>query len=494
MPRSLPRPERPSFPSLLLPLASAALLALAGGALRAQAPERVVVVGTVYDSLARAPLGGALVQLVEAADVAGGRSYVTIADSAGAFRLDSVAPGRYLIGFFHPRLDSLGLIVGARAIDRPDRRAAARLALAVPSPATVVGQLCPDGARRDSTGLLLGQVRDADSEQPVPGATVWASWFTVAFERGRGLRTDRLVSRVQTDETGHYVVCGVSPDLEVAVQAAVGGDTTQAVTATVPRGGVGVQPLYVGHGELVLLPPDSGATPAGDGVLAVRRGQARLAGTVHDQRGHAVRGAHVVALGTGLEATTDSAGGYVLSQLPSGSQEVEARAVGFAPQRTTIVLSARRPARADFDMREIAVVLREVRVQARRIYSRAVEQFAERRRRGAAGYFLDEGQLAKRNALRLSELLRNVPGVMLMPSRNGPGSIAVFSGTHSVSRACLPVIYFDHVRLRQEDTPLDLLATPEQVVAIEVYPRDAFAPPEFHGDGCGSIVVWTKAY
>src|SRR5213076_2454787 len=72
--------------------------------------------GLVYDSVAALPLAGAHVEIVNAND----RSRIlfrTTSDSLGRFVLDSVARGRYIAGFIHPMLDSLGLAIAQRLLD-----------------------------------------------------------------------------------------------------------------------------------------------------------------------------------------------------------------------------------------------------------------------------------------------------------------------------------------------------------------------------------------
>ena len=93
------------------------------------------------------------VQLVPAATpwVAG---RMTKSDSLGRFRVDSVPPGRYLFGFQHPRLDSLGLDGVTRTIDLDKAVRVIRADLAVPSGRTFVSSLC--GPNSDSTGAVHG--------------------------------------------------------------------------------------------------------------------------------------------------------------------------------------------------------------------------------------------------------------------------------------------------------------------------------------------------
>src|SRR5438477_2675538 len=87
--------------------------------------------GLVFDSVAALPLAGAHVELVNADD----RSRIlfsTTSDSLGRFVLDSVARGRYIAGFLHPMLDSLGLAIAQRVLTVA-AEGELRLDLAVPS-------------------------------------------------------------------------------------------------------------------------------------------------------------------------------------------------------------------------------------------------------------------------------------------------------------------------------------------------------------------------
>src|SRR6059058_3965342 len=71
-------------------------------------PTVPTVHGVTYDSVARAPLAGARVQLVSADDPAR-FSRTAVSDSLGRYALADVPVGRYTLGFFHPLLDSIGV-------------------------------------------------------------------------------------------------------------------------------------------------------------------------------------------------------------------------------------------------------------------------------------------------------------------------------------------------------------------------------------------------
>ena len=138
-------------------------LLLAPYAIRAQtsapAPAPTTrVYGLVFDSLAMRPLTGALVQLVVATDPSQVRTVT--ADERGAFAFDDIPKGAYLLGFFHPRLDSLALDT---PLLRVDVRApcALRASLGIPSSSTMVARNCGPNAAKDSLGLFQGRVRQA---------------------------------------------------------------------------------------------------------------------------------------------------------------------------------------------------------------------------------------------------------------------------------------------------------------------------------------------
>ena len=105
--------------------------------------------GFVRDSLAGKPLVGAVIQLVPSATPwAVGRSVKS--DSIGRFAIDSVAPGQYLFGFQHARLDSLGLDAVSKTLQVDKAIRFLRADLALPSGRTFVTMLC--GPRSDSSG------------------------------------------------------------------------------------------------------------------------------------------------------------------------------------------------------------------------------------------------------------------------------------------------------------------------------------------------------
>jgi hypothetical protein len=59
--------------------------------------------------------------------------------------------------------------------------------------------------------------------------------------------------------------------------------------------------------------------------------------------------------------------------------------------------------------------------------------------------------------------------------------------------SCLAVMYVD--RVKQPDHSILLTLRPEDVAAVEVYPRRTIVPVEFQTSfmPCGAVIIWTKA-
>src|SRR6185295_7772412 len=128
-----------------------------------------VLSGTVFDSAAGIPLGGAVVQLVrlDRAD-APVSSSATLANDRGRYRIAGVAPGHYLIGFQHEALRAFRIEAPARRVDVPASTTAADsnvvVDLAMPSAADLRASLC--GPNEQVGGLIAGRVEDGRTGAP----------------------------------------------------------------------------------------------------------------------------------------------------------------------------------------------------------------------------------------------------------------------------------------------------------------------------------------
>lgn len=110
------------------------------------------------------------------------------------------------------------------------------------------------------------------------------------------------------------------------------------------------------------------------------------------------------------------------------------------------------------------------------------------------GHFLDSSDLQKRPSTRVSDLLRDIPGVHIEGAGGRSQSITMRTVTNIYQRMCEPAIYLDGIMLRLDrGESIDFLVTARAVAAIEVYPA-VNKPAEFGhmlDDPCGAVVLWT---
>ena len=453
-------------------------------------PPGATVSGTVRDSVARVPLAGAWVQLV-AADGQGGGARAVVSDSTGRFAIDNVPDGRYLLGYFHPMLDSLGVEPALRDV-LVQRGGAVRADLATPSPAQLRAAICGGRAGRDarSGGVLVGVVRDAHGRAPVAGATVTGEWLEISFLPG-GLidrRRPRLV--VTTEQNGWFALCNVPSGGTMFLGASRGDVDTDLIELQVPAEGFLRRELFLGTSRTVFV----GDTTTRTDTLALppRRlliGDGRLQGTVVTVVGDRPLPGAMLRISEGAVGRADERGAWTIGNAAAGTRTLEVRAVGFYPVRRPVdVIDGALPARVALST--FQAVLDTVKIMATRTEDRQLSGFAERSRTGL-GRYLTAADLERRGVIETSDVFKNLPGVRMDADSTGEQRITMRS---AFGGYCAPSFYVDglHMFTLSADE-LDTIVRAKNVRAIEVY-TDGTVPPQFQQalSGCGAIVIWTK--
>jgi len=444
-------------------------LLLPAASLRAQ----TTVVGTITDSLGHHPLAGALVQL------AGTGSFVrsTTSDSLGAYRIVDVPPGTYLVGFFHPTLDSLGVDLSPKQVTVVPG-ADQRIDLGIPPSQRIAAQLCRNTKDRDSTGLLIGHLRDAETRQPRKGS-VTVLWMELTIGQG-GVRRNREQVPIKTDDLGWFAMCGLPSDAPLQASAQAGDEESGFVELQLPAGGLLVRDFLVSRADsLVPVYDDSSAVKGVLPLPMLRRGSARVSGVVHNDKGKPVANAQVSVPGTGVDGRTEETGTFRLGGLPSGTQTVEVRAIGFEPKRVAVDLTREHLTTVDVVLDRPVQTLGAVT-----IYGKGNSAMAEFQRRLKAGWghILTPADIARRNAFQASDLFLMIPGVRVARGRGFSNTILV--------RGCRPTVYLNGMRMDDDAaSDIDMLVTPSELTAVEVYTA-ANRPAEFFGNNCGSVVLW----
>jgi outer membrane cobalamin receptor len=169
---------------------------------------------------------------------------------------------------------------------------------------------------------------------------------------------------------------------------------------------------------------------------------------------------------------------------------LEARAVGFQPQRVVVDILDSAEVQTAVSLPVVAPVVDTVKVRADR-WSQQQAAFEQRRKMGF-GYFLDENAIERRNARYTSDLLRSTPGVSIAPGMNGRDQV-LMRGTGG-SGQCVPTLFVDGMKTPVTNGVIDDVVRPVDVRAVEVYTGTGSVPLEFQGNsGCGSVVIWTGA-
>lgn len=433
-----------------------------GGPAMAQAVRDTLgrVGGVIFDSVAMRPAAGALVQLVPR-EVTSGATYSTTADARGRFELGGLAAGSYLIGFYFFGTDTLNIQlppieVTVRAGERT------RADLAVPPPRRIVAAIC-SASGADSIGAIVGFLRDARNDLPLDSGVVTAAWSVISIGAG-GLRFEPGKAEARVSQGGSFVLCGVDAGGEVVLVAASGADTSGAIIVRIPDHGLLRRDVSVG------------------GTVNVR-------GVVLTDVGRPAPNAEVLLAGRERPVLTDSAGVFRVVGARAGTQTLEARALGYVPERRAVTLAGGRDTSLQIRLTSLKKLLDTIQVVAERVYWADRSGFRQRQRSGNGRYF-DREAIRKRNPFDIYSLLQTIPGIQI--SRSGVDEYLTMRG--GIGR-CTPSLYVDGVML-----PTDLLAdlrflVPiEQIGALEVYSSSAGLPAQFANmNRCGAIVVWTLA-
>ena len=450
----------------------------------ANLPAQGRITGTVFDSLiTRAPLRGSVVTLV-----ATGR--YAVADDRGRFAFDSVLPGRYSIGFMHPVLDSLDVYVPPIAVELPNSGRVS-VALATPSPAALYSTLCP-GPHEEDTGVLVGRVRDVESETPLADAAVGTSWTEILFTAG-GREDRRRGLLARTDREGAFRLCGVPTRLMLDVRAELGGFRAGPLR-------LALDTRLFGHANLAV---SRGVPSVGPAANEPRRVLATgsVHGTVRDRSGRAVRDAIVALLDESRTVRTNATGEFRFDSVPAGTRTLEARKIGAPPTLMTIDLHAHEERDATLTIDRSAQALTAVTIVGTRT-TPLIERagFTQRRRMGLGAFFTAE-DIARLGSFDLSDVLGRMSGLQLsriggdfMPTmRRANGTICI--PTFFVDGFAFPV---DGARAGKDTmapfTDLSSLLLPHMVRGIEVYANLGSIPLEYDRTattGCGSVLIWT---
>jgi hypothetical protein len=439
----------------------APVLALLSGQASAQVGQRVTVRGEAFDSLRGKPLDGASVSIV-------GTGRTIVADARGRFVFDTVAVGVHTFVAYHAALDSAGINgLSAKVEVGPTT---ADIHLSVPSFATLWRVACGDGRAPSDSGFVYGTVRDAGSRKPLGGALVELIWTDFSVDTARQIHQKRWHRQTHADASGNYGVCGVPMSVVPNIQASA-NDAASGVIDLFDVSRVRRRDLTVG------------TTGAGD-----RRGT--VAGLLTDAGGAPYRGARILVADM-PEARSGPDGTFTVRDVPAGTRQVDIRSVGMAPYVTAVDVVPRDTVTLGAQLHKITL-LDVVRVTGTVAQRRRISALEERKHAGW-GYFHDSTQFGQLGTM--SSVFASFPSLQVQPV-NGSQFVLTLP---QVTRRCAANLWIDGVhQFTRSDSTIgySILSDlhPDQIAAVEVYPRGAEVPLEFASlnSSCGAVVIWTK--
>jgi hypothetical protein len=446
-----------------------------------EVPKFGYLQGVAVDSLHNDPLAGALIQVE-------GSGRIAITDSIGRFLVDSILPGRYRVAVDHPLLDTLGITLVTDTVSIA-LNSVTRTVISVPGPERMASLLCPAGRSTRGPGALVGRIREPDTDEPAVGARVSLVYFDPdppGIPSNLRIKKTPRVREATVAADGTYRICGLPASFEGKLQAQrKDGGATAEVTIEQSEALMALRSMSVAALPKTIAADSTGKTPAGN-----LKGSARVFGKVVNASGVPVAGARVGLMGSSAAAMTRADGSFVLDSLPSGTQALVVRQLGYRPTEQTVELSARAPTRATVKLGVFVPELSPVEVVSQRQEGLQKVGFLDRKRNSAGGHFIDPETIEKRNALKFTDLLRSVPGVAV---REQNGQAQLYSTRSSTGDGCVNV-WVDNSPWRSlEAGDLDAFVRPMEVAAIEFY-QGTSVPPQFSsvGQNCAAVVVWTK--
>lgn len=440
----------------------------------APAPAKVptaTITGVVIDSLHGRYLSGAEV-IVQGANV------TKVTDSVGRFRIDSLRPGTYQVGVFHPLLDTLGTSLATRPF-YVGADSVSFVALAIPSATTIISRTCPPpGPRSQGTSAVIGHVTDPESLEPVGGADVSIAWLQLEVSKEFGVRRTPRLLRDSTNAQGEFKLCNIPSSLQATLQARKGGRVTAEIPINVPEGET---ELFAR--SLLLTKADSGA----------KTGNASVSGRVVLEGAPSNAGSRVELVGTDQIAMTNEKGEFTMRNLPSGTHILLARHLGFGAETVPVDLSSREPKQVSIKLPKFVAIIDPVVVTAKRQASLDKVGFNQRMKSGV-GFYMGPDQIQAIHPQYLTDILRRVPSLRVSSSPTGD-VVTSSRGVSSLMGNAGCVQYYVDDSPWQSASPGDIndFVNGNEVVGVEVYAGPG-APPQYTrgGQDCTTIVLWTK--
>jgi len=218
-------------------------------------------------------------------------------------------------------------------------------------------------------------------------------------------------------------------------------------------------------------------------------GPAVVTGVVTNRGGVPISGARITVPGTTARATAGTDGRFSMSGVPTGTQVVEVRQLGYEAVLLPIDVRSRGTNQIVARLGTTTVPeLARVTVTAKKKSELAKTGFDKRRSIGI-GRYMTEQDIEKMQAPMLSDALRRMPGLYVV----GTGATMTMYNTRD--NGCVRYVIDDHPSDATQGVSLDEVLRPDDVLGIEYYqPSEVPEALNFsRNQGCAVLVIWTRS-
>ncbi len=196
--------------------------------------------------------------------------------------------------------------------------------------------------------------------------------------------------------------------------------------------------------RVVLAAATAAAILSTNAALAAAQAGGTIRGRVTDTRDQRpVEGARVSVSGSAIQAATNRAGNFTLTNVPAGQVVLQVRLLGYSPVSNTVTVTAGETTTADFSITQAAVSLDEVIVTGTAGGSQA-------RTIGNAVGSIQVAEIERKEPVNVQRLMGSeVPGVRVRLSSGqlGTGGAIKIRGVGSLVLGNEPIIFVDGVRI-----------------------------------------------
>jgi TonB family protein len=223
--------------------------------------------------------------------------------------------------------------------------------------------------------------------------------------------------------------------------------------------------------------------------LHAQRRTASIMGTVRDSAGTPLPDVYVSVVGSGIRVRTGDDGAYRIVGILAGPATLNVRRLGSRPYAERLRLEGGEIRVVDVRLGGTVDELAEIRVtEAREVWESRLAGFNARRAQ-QIGHFVTRERIDRANSSTLTDMLREIPGVRIGPTRGEGRAVRLRGAT------CPPLVFVDGFPATAGEFDLDIIDL-KSVEGIEVYGGSAAIPAELTGprelDRCGVIAVWSR--